>query len=239
MRRKRFQKGSLQSRKHGKHRVWVAFWYEDGERCRTLGTSFAVVEVGGRSSTLLSASGNQQRHQQDDEAGICVQAFCGGRVLAVPPSQLEGIDCGHIGADDQLTPDPRVWKTSAPRNSEGRPARLPRTKSGGSFCQRGCSSVSVRATQVQARAAAQRAGVSAASSDRLRRAMPGSTACRYSFTGTPNLRQDSTAERIAATLGPACALPTCSQFLRLCTRAHNRNYARAVIMCSPPLGAAA
>lgn len=38
MRRKRFQKGSLQSRKHGKHRVWVAFWYEDGERrCRTLG----------------------------------------------------------------------------------------------------------------------------------------------------------------------------------------------------------
>ncbi len=40
MRRKRFQKGSLQSRKHGKHRVWVAFWYEDGERrCQTLGRS--------------------------------------------------------------------------------------------------------------------------------------------------------------------------------------------------------
>ena len=38
MRRKRFQKGSLQSRKHGKHRVWVAFWYEDGERrCQTVG----------------------------------------------------------------------------------------------------------------------------------------------------------------------------------------------------------
>src|SRR4051812_42571219 len=38
VRRKRFQRGSLQSRKHGKHRVWVAFWYEDGERrCRTLG----------------------------------------------------------------------------------------------------------------------------------------------------------------------------------------------------------
>src|SRR5215510_9156861 len=38
MRRKRFQKGSLQSRKHGRHRVWVAFWWEDGERrCRVLG----------------------------------------------------------------------------------------------------------------------------------------------------------------------------------------------------------
>jgi integrase len=32
MRRKRFQKGSLQSRKHGRHRVWVACWWEDGGR---------------------------------------------------------------------------------------------------------------------------------------------------------------------------------------------------------------
>lgn len=38
MRRKRFQKGSLQSRKHGKHRVWVAFYYdEDGRTSKTLG----------------------------------------------------------------------------------------------------------------------------------------------------------------------------------------------------------
>ncbi|MEO8593676.1 MAG: tyrosine-type recombinase/integrase [Candidatus Solibacter sp.] len=32
MRRKRFQKGSLQARKHGRHRVWVAAWWEDGSR---------------------------------------------------------------------------------------------------------------------------------------------------------------------------------------------------------------
>src|ERR1700730_8085900 len=38
MRRKRFQKGSLQARKHGRHRVWVAFWWEDGgRRCKLLG----------------------------------------------------------------------------------------------------------------------------------------------------------------------------------------------------------
>src|SRR5260370_1150017 len=38
MRRKRFQKGSLQSKKHGRHRVWVAFWWENGVRvCKTLG----------------------------------------------------------------------------------------------------------------------------------------------------------------------------------------------------------
>ena len=32
VRRKRFQKGSLQARKHGRHRVWVASWWEDGSR---------------------------------------------------------------------------------------------------------------------------------------------------------------------------------------------------------------
>jgi integrase len=32
MRRKRFQKGSLQSRKHGRHRKWVVCWWEDGSR---------------------------------------------------------------------------------------------------------------------------------------------------------------------------------------------------------------
>jgi integrase len=32
MRRKRFQKGSLQCRKHGRHRMWVAAWWEDGGR---------------------------------------------------------------------------------------------------------------------------------------------------------------------------------------------------------------
>ena len=40
MRRKRFQKGSLQSRKHGKHRMWVVFYYESGQRrCQTVGRS--------------------------------------------------------------------------------------------------------------------------------------------------------------------------------------------------------
>jgi len=32
MRRKRFQRGSLQKRKHGRRRVWVACWWEDGSR---------------------------------------------------------------------------------------------------------------------------------------------------------------------------------------------------------------
>jgi len=66
----------------------------------------------------------------------------------------------------------------------------------------------------QGRGAHQRAGVSKATSESFRRFMPGKMSIRYSFTGAPNLRQDSTTETIAATFGPACALPTCNQFLR-------------------------
>src|SRR3954453_10893573 len=66
----------------------------------------------------------------------------------------------------------------------------------------------------QGRAAAQRVGVSLGTSDVVRSPMPGSTSLRYSFTGISSRLQDSITDRIAATLGPALALPTCSQFLR-------------------------
>jgi hypothetical protein len=38
MRRKRYQKGSVSSRKHGKNKVWVGQWWEDGQKkSRVLG----------------------------------------------------------------------------------------------------------------------------------------------------------------------------------------------------------
>src|SRR4051812_37795533 len=64
------------------------------------------------------------------------------------------------------------------------------------------------------RAADQLAGVSRAISESFRPSRPGRTSSRYSLTGALSLRQDSTIERIAATFGPALALPTCSQFFR-------------------------
>src|SRR5690242_18301171 len=66
----------------------------------------------------------------------------------------------------------------------------------------------------QIRADAQRLGVNSAITESLRPSRPGKIASRYSLLGTPSRRQDSTMERIAATFGPAWALPTCSQFLR-------------------------
>src|ERR1700694_5161513 len=46
MRRKRFQHGSLQSHKHGRHRVWVAFWWEGNvRRCKTLGRQSQMTQA--------------------------------------------------------------------------------------------------------------------------------------------------------------------------------------------------
>ncbi len=54
MRRKRFQKGSLQARKHGRHWVWVAFWWEDhSRRCRVLGRSSQMTKA--EAEAVLSA----------------------------------------------------------------------------------------------------------------------------------------------------------------------------------------
>ena len=103
MRRKRFQKGSLQARKHGRHRVWVAFWWEDGSRrCKVLGrcSQMTKAEAEAALSALLRAinSGATQTAQPV----YTFEQFIRRRVPAVLPSQLEGIDCGHFGADHQV-----------------------------------------------------------------------------------------------------------------------------------------
>lgn len=54
MRRKRFQKGSLQTRKHGHHRVWAAYWWEDGSRrSKVLGRRSQMSQ--GEAEAILSA----------------------------------------------------------------------------------------------------------------------------------------------------------------------------------------
>jgi hypothetical protein len=52
MRQKRFQKGSVRPRKHGKNKVWVAQWWEDGRkkskvlgRCTMMGKSEAEAAI--------------------------------------------------------------------------------------------------------------------------------------------------------------------------------------------------
>jgi hypothetical protein len=51
------------------------------------------------------------------------------------------------------------------------------------------------------------------------------------LTGTPSRRQDSITERIAATFGPDCALPTCNY---ICSRAQQQAEDYCVTLYSNP-----
>ena len=54
MRRKRFQRGSLQARKHGRHRVWVACYWEAGSRrSKVMGRCSQMCR--GEAESILSA----------------------------------------------------------------------------------------------------------------------------------------------------------------------------------------
>jgi integrase len=66
MRRKRFQKGSVQTRRHGRVKVWVAQWWEDGSRrskvlgkCSELTRAQAEVELATRLNTVNASAGHQ------------------------------------------------------------------------------------------------------------------------------------------------------------------------------------
>src|SRR5687767_12132502 len=60
-------------------------------------------------------------------------------------------------------------------------------------------------------------------------ARPGSTETRYSRIGSFRRRQVSTTERMAATFGPACSLPTWIQFLRPSTSGRMEFSARLLL----------
>ena len=134
MRRKRFQKGSLQARKHGRHRVWVAFWWEDGSRRS---------KVWGRCSQMSKAEAEAATSAmlRDINSGVAQMAkpvytfeqFVKRRVFAVLPPQLEGIDRGHLGADRQIASCPGVREASASCDPARGIARLPRPEGAGSY----------------------------------------------------------------------------------------------------------
>jgi len=57
------------------------------------------VQGGGGISSALDAQGHRQPRDPDGEAGVHVRAVRQRRAPAVLPSHLEGIGCGHRGAD--------------------------------------------------------------------------------------------------------------------------------------------
>ncbi len=66
MRRKRFQKGTVGARKHGRHRVWIAQWWQDGgRRSKVLGrcTEITKAQAEALMASILSPVNNGNGHQ--------------------------------------------------------------------------------------------------------------------------------------------------------------------------------
>ena len=71
MRRKRFQKGSVTARKHGRHKVWVAQWWQDGgRRSKVLGRCTQITKAQAETlmCTIVSPVNNGNGHQTSQVA---------------------------------------------------------------------------------------------------------------------------------------------------------------------------
>jgi hypothetical protein len=95
MRRKRFQKGSVRPRKHGRQKVWVAQWWEQGRkkskvlgRCGSMPKSEAEARFLTERNTPLSRDNLWNRHMRPKLETVGLEwphsRFCAGQTPACP-----------------------------------------------------------------------------------------------------------------------------------------------------------
>src|SRR5204863_4948614 len=120
---------------------------------------------------LRDPSAREQWRDPNSEAGLHVGAVRQGRLLAVLPPQLEGIDRGHVGTDRQIASHPGVREATAPCDPAGRIAGPPRPEGAGFIFQPGGPSAVVPQWDFQAgnvgRASAQQSGGRAEDSEKM------------------------------------------------------------------------
>src|SRR5262249_1435676 len=112
---------------------------------------FADVEGGGRSSAFGHPSASQQRSCSKPKTGLHVRGICRGRVFAVLPAHLEGINRKHFGTDNQIGSHFGARKNSSPRGEARRTARSSGPKGAGFFFQPGFPLAMVSQRDFQAR----------------------------------------------------------------------------------------
>ena len=138
---------------------------------QSTGALLADVQGGSGISSVRDAQGYQQRRDPDGEAGVHVRAVHQRRVPAVLPSQLEGIDRGHLGADRQIASHPGVREATAPCDPARGIAGLPRPEGAGFILQPGSPSAVVPEWGFQAgrvgRADAQQSGGRVENSEKM------------------------------------------------------------------------
>ncbi len=150
MRRRRFQKGSLQARKHGRNRVWVGcYWEGGGRRSKVLG---CYKWAKGKPKRFVGdPPADQQRPGSGPETALHVRAVRRWRVPAVLSSQLEGIHSRDFGADCENASDFGVRETTASRDPSRPVTGFSRSDSVGSPVQRGETSAVVSECDLQTR----------------------------------------------------------------------------------------
>lgn len=102
MRRKRFQRGGLRARKHGRARVWVAHWWENGgRRSQAHWRRAEMSQIEEQIKLSRDPAANQRGHSADGRPGPDVWAVRRVGLLAPLPANLEGIDRVHISPHRQ------------------------------------------------------------------------------------------------------------------------------------------
>src|SRR5580658_8689466 len=114
------------------------------------GASIPNVESRGGDSPYFRSANSQQRCGPRGKTGLHVPAVCEGGVPAVLPTELEGINRGHIGADYQVASHTGVRQESASFNRSGSVAGFSRPESRGAVGQRSGAFALVSERNVQA-----------------------------------------------------------------------------------------
>jgi hypothetical protein len=118
-------KGSLRARKHGRQKVWLAQWWENGSR-RT--------KILGRYSEISKAEAHVMLTQivqplnQDAGAGpnpaIQLQAIRGRQISSRVSPHVEGIDSNHLGTGHFALSRARVREAAAGSDYAGTDAKV-------------------------------------------------------------------------------------------------------------------
>ena len=116
-----------------------------------IGALRADVEGGGGIEFVRDAPRHQQWRHSDRQAGTDLQAVHQRGVLAVLTPQLEGIDCGHFGADRKITSRFGVGEVAASCSAARGVAGPSRPQGVGSFVERSLPSAVVSKWNFQAR----------------------------------------------------------------------------------------
>jgi len=97
MRRKRFQKGSVRPRKHGRQKVWVGQWWEQGQKkSKVLGrcASMPKSEAEARLAVILKPF--NEGAGQSPKTHLHVSGLSGGSISSGGSPQMEGVySCDH------------------------------------------------------------------------------------------------------------------------------------------------